>query len=625
VSRSRTLPSALAAACLSLAAAARADVNVTVDPSLDRRPINPLVYGVNFANSTQLSSVDYPLNRWGGNAVTRYNWRTDVSNRGSDWFFMNIAGGSSSTLPDGSSADLFIDTTLQNGAEAILTVPTIGWTPKEILLPGGGINYPASRQKRWGFSVNLYGQQLITGPMWGEPTPDAGNGTCDPPGSMPAHCQAVPATSTTFGHIVGNNPQDTSQAIGPSFVGDWIGHLISRVGTASGNGVAFYALDNEPMLWNSTHRDVHPTPLSYDALWAATQPIAAAVKAADPGAKVLGPDSWGWCDFWTSAADAAVGPSCVDGADRQAHGGLPLLEWYLDKVCDYEEANGVRLVDYLDVHYYPQGECVAGLGWSNGGLNCGDAANDATFADARLRSLKELYDPDWNSESWIGQFDGRPVKLVPRLRAFRDTVQARCPGIGLALTEYSWGSEDGISSALAQAEALAIFGREGLDLGTRWGVPASGSRTEYAFRLFLDHDPAPGMQPIAGETVRARSSACDPTMPPNSRPCNVTSYAVRGAGGELWVVLFNHDTGSNVAHVSFAGTVNATAALFRFNPAAAPADRITSAGSATIAQLSAGITLPGRTATVVRAGIPVGGLPFADGFESGLTRWLKWP
>jgi hypothetical protein len=622
VSRSRTLSSALAAACLSLATAARADVNVTVDPSLDRRPINPLIYGVNFASSTQLSSVDYPLNRWGGNAVTRYNWRTDVSNRGSDWFFMNIAGGSSSTLPDGSSADQFIDTTLQNGAEAILTVPTIGWTPKEVLLPGGGINYPASRQKRWGFSVSLYGQQLITGPAWGEPTPDAGNGTCDPPGSMPAHCQAVPATSTTFGHIVGNNPQDTSQAIGPSFVTDWVNHLVSRVGTANGNGVAFYALDNEPMLWNSTHRDVHPTPLSYDGLWTATQPIAAAVKAADPGAKVLGPDSWGWCDLWTSAADAAVGPSCVDGADRQAHGGVPLLEWYLDKVCDYEEANGVRLVDYLDVHFYPQGNCVPGLGQSCQGA----AAETAAVATLRFNSLKELYDPDWNSESWIGQFDARPVKLVPRLRAFRDTVQARCPGIGLALTEYKWGTDDGITSALAQAEALAIFGREGLDLGTRWGVPGSGTPAEDAYRLFLDLDPAPGVQSIAGESVRARSSVCDPTAPANSRPCNVGSYAVRGATGELWVLLFNHDTTDNVVHVSFVGTVNGPAALFQFNPAAAAGSRITSAGSATVAQLGAGITVSARTAKVVKVGLPVGGLPFADGFElGGLSRWLKFP
>ena len=47
-------------------------------------------------------------------------------------------------------------------------------------------------------------------------------------------------------------------------------------------------------------------------------------------------------------------------------------------------------------------------------------------------------------------------------------IAARYPGTKLALTEYNWGGDTGVSSALAQAEALAIFGREGVDLATRW-------------------------------------------------------------------------------------------------------------------------------------------------------------
>src|SRR3712207_7920754 len=44
-------------------------------------------------------------------------------------------------------------------------------------------------------------------------------------------------------------------------------------------------LDNEPMLWNETHREVHPVPMSYDELRNRTYRYAAAINAVDPGAK----------------------------------------------------------------------------------------------------------------------------------------------------------------------------------------------------------------------------------------------------------------------------------------------------------------------------------------------------
>ncbi len=53
-------------------------------------------------------------------------------------------------------------------------------------------------------------------------------------------------------------------------------------------------------------------------------------------------------------------------------------------------------------------------------------------------------------------------------------IAAHYPGTKLSISEYNWGSDDGISGALAQAEALAIFGREGVDLATRWVAPADG-------------------------------------------------------------------------------------------------------------------------------------------------------
>ncbi len=126
-------------------------VTVTVDPDASRRPINPLIYGVNQAGAHQTGQPLYPLRRWGGNATTRYNWQVDASNRASDWFFLNIAEDTPdpATLPDNSTADLFIADSLAHGQQPLLTVPLIGWTPVD-------------RQVRWGFSVAKYGAQEET-------------------------------------------------------------------------------------------------------------------------------------------------------------------------------------------------------------------------------------------------------------------------------------------------------------------------------------------------------------------------------------------------------------------------------------------------------------------------------
>ncbi len=187
----------------------KADVTVavTVDPNANRRAISPLIYGVNFGDQDQAEALRWPVRRWGGNGVTRYSWQDDIANHASDWFFYNIESGPDpGTLPDGSAADVFIDQTRQAGAEPIMTVPLIGWTPID-------------RVRRWGFSVSKYGPQqqtecTATGfPPWCEP--DAGNGN---------HPNGSP--------ITGNDPHDTSREIGPDFVTGWMAHIAGRVGTA---------------------------------------------------------------------------------------------------------------------------------------------------------------------------------------------------------------------------------------------------------------------------------------------------------------------------------------------------------------------------------------------------------
>ncbi len=494
-----------------------------------------------------------------------------------DWFFTNYtASEPAPPLPVGSAADEFILDSRAAGAEVVLTLPVLG----RVAGP--------DRVRRWSFSELLYGPQTSDECRYFGPNPgdwpawcnhDAGNGRCNPAVNTTGYCNAQ-------GYIVGNDPDQTSVVVAPSFVADWLAFTVGRAGAAAAGGVRFAALDNEPMLWDSTHRDVHPQPATYDEVWTKGRDIAAVAKAVDPTLQILGPDTWGWCDLWTSAADAAG--DCTNGPDRQAHGGMPFVEWYLAQVCAYEVQHGVRLVDYLDVHYYPQANGVAGT----------DNVVNEAVATTRLRSLRELWDPSYVSESWIGT----APRLIPRLREW---IAAACPGTRIALTEYKWGADASPSGALAQAELLAILAREGVDLATRWVVPASGSKAEEAFRFWLGYDGAGAK--VQGESVRATTTDVD----------GVGAYAVRSPREELFVLLFNKDDEAREVEVAIAAPVSTSAALWRFTASAA----LGPAGALPVTNGVFSTTLPARSATLARLALASAGL-FRDDFESAsLWSW----
>ena len=316
---------------------------LTIDATASSRyPISPYIYGMNFADPTLAAAIRLPVNWWGGNSTTRYNWQNDTTNHASDYFFENIPDDNANPglLPNGSASDQFIDANRTTSTDSIITMPTIGWTPK-------------SRGYDCGFSIAKYGPQQQAETY----RPDCGNGL---------HTNSTP--------ITGNAPTDTSVAITPSFDAAWIAHLIGRYGPAANGGVGFYQLDNEPMLWNSTHRDVHPAPTSYDEMKNAAYQYAPAIRQADPSAKILGPSEWGWTGYFWSALDEAPGGAWWNNPqDRNAHGGVAFTDWYLQQMKAYEVAHGTRVLDYLDLHFYPQ---ASGVSLSS----AGDAANSGASA-----------------------------------------------------------------------------------------------------------------------------------------------------------------------------------------------------------------------------------------------------
>jgi len=487
-------------------------IAVRIDASAAGRPLSPLIFGVAFGDAARNAQIGYTVQRWGGNSVTRYNWQVDVHSTANDYFYENIPDSMDRTQvpPIGNGADAFVAGARDAGSDVLLTIPTIGWTPRA--------DSPLQHPYFAGFSVDRYGAQQYVDPY----DTDAGNGV-----------------HTNGSAIVGNDPHDTSSEVDASFQQAWVAHLQSTFGGAASGGVRYYALDNEVMLWNSTHRDVHPAPTTYDETWAKAASYGAAIKQQDPAAAVTGPVTWGYCDLFGSAAD-----NCLDGPDRQAHDGLPFVAWYLQQVCAHPLAGGAHAVDLLDLHYYPQGANVA--------LSDDDSPPTAA---RRLASLKELYDPNWVSDSWISDLGDADANhydtpnLIPRVRAWIDQY---CPGTRLAITEYNWGNDDTASGAVAQAEALAIFAREGVELATRWVAPAANSRVERAFTLFLNYDGAGAN--VAGTSIAAHSANVD----------QIGAYAFQD-GARSTVLLTNKDTSAHDVTLTFDSARSGSWTLYGFD------------------------------------------------------------
>ena len=260
-----------------------------------------------------------PVARWGGNRSSRYNWKVNADNAGRDWFFKN--GGHKVADPAEGGWAKFVRSHQEVGAAAYLTIPMLGFVAKD--------------HDSYAFSVKKYGRQQAV--EMGHP--DVGNGLT--PDGKP---------------ITGNDWHDTSVESSPEFIAEGVRLVVKHAGP----GPRYWVLDNEPMLWHDTHRDVRPKPLGYDELWERTVAYAEAIKAADPAAKVAGFCSWGWTDLFYSAADEG-GDRYRTKPDHRDHGRVPLAEWFIKKCGEYTKAHGKPLIDVFDFHWYPQAE-LAGRG-----------------------------------------------------------------------------------------------------------------------------------------------------------------------------------------------------------------------------------------------------------------------
>lgn len=442
---------------------------ITVNVFNERHRISPYVYGGNFPrDGAFLQKTGTRLSRWGGNIATTHNWKQRIRNTGADWFFENFK--------DESTIE-WVKWVQKGGSAAMIGIPMVDWTPKAAGLRS--------------YSVQKYGKQQKVDPE----RPDAGNGVL--PDGKP---------------ILTNDPNDAyvplrdrpSQGDPPGTIyrSEWIAALKK----AFGNHPHLYEFDNEPEIWDGTHRDIHPQKVNYAEMRDKYLQMARLIRSIDPKAKIAGPTVSGWWFYWNSAAG---------GADKAAHGGIDYLPWWLGEIVAADRKNGQRTLDIFDIHAY------------------GDYDTNVVSPEEgdgrKIRSPRGMWDPTFRSEGGIGMKNDatatQPNMNVPAIiPRFRAMVNAIYPGTQFAITEWNYWEDNGVVASLAEADSYGIFGREKVDMATRFTSPQPNTLGSLVLEMYK------GFAPLSVE------STADISLD------KLTSYAALSEDGRrMTVMVINKD------------------------------------------------------------------------------------
>lgn len=400
------------------------NVNFVVDAS-QQTNISRLIYGSNMYFDTGWNGTGrkFTFGRAGGNQWTGYNWELNASNAGSDWNHWNSSYLGGGDVP-GMAAGKRIQTIQSEGGTALITVPMLDYVAADKTGDADVANTPDYLNVRFRRNMIRKGSDLSLQP--------------DLTDSQVSQDEFVNWVLKTYGY---NN--------------------------------LHFALDNEPDLWDQNHPRIrNNVKLSYTEFRDRSVNLASRLKEMAPSVPTYGPVLSGYYGFMA-----------LGGASDAGSKGF-FVDWYLDQMRIASEQAGKRLLDVLDVHWYPE----------HAGSNNIRILEDDVSAEtvkARVQAPRSLWDNTFKENSWISNDVVRgPVRLIP---SFKEKIAAKYPGTKIAITEYYYGGGNHISGAIAQADVLGIFGREGVYSASHWHLGQTDDSFVYgAFRSYLNYDGANG-------------------------------------------------------------------------------------------------------------------------------------
>jgi len=390
---------------------------VTVNATDGKKVVLPYIYGRNnsFANSfgTASSASDNTFFKEaglrfarenGGNNATKYNWRKKISSH-PDWY-NNVY-------------DHDWDVLSQN---IVTNVPDM-----QVMWAFQLIGKVASNKNN-NFNDWSYNQSQ----WWSGCTQNlAGGGTVNTSGGSTATVNGNPTLYTM------DWPADSTAEV----LNHWFGS--NGIGLNPTN-FQYWDMDNEPEIWSGTHDDVMPTQITASAFMDKYFAVAKKARALYPDIKICGPvtaNEWQWYKWGSETL-------YINGKYYS------WLEYFLKRVADEEKATGIKLLDVVDIHWYP-----------------GESADADVLQLHRIFYDKTYVYPGANGVKTInGGWDTSQTKeyIFQRINDWLTQYFGANHGITIGLSETGINSTNTNVNSVLYASMLGTFANNGVEFFTPW-------------------------------------------------------------------------------------------------------------------------------------------------------------
>ena len=396
---------------------AQTPVRIDIDITKGQKPVSPFIYGKNnvlpstFLSSGTTTEINLAkeagvrfVRQGGGNNSTKYNWRLKLSSH-PDWYnnvYANDWDAAAKNLID-----------KMPGVQGMWSFQLLG---KAAANTKNNFNDWAYNGSKWwsGTGQNLAGGGQVN--------------TANPSGKA----------------LVEGNPD--------LYLIEWtadstIGILDKWFG-AKGLGYKkdqfkYWSMDNEPEIWSGTHDDVMKIQIAAEEFMQLYFKVAKAARAKYPDIKLLGPvpaNEWQWYRW---------GNGITSGGRK-----YPWLEYFIKRIAEEEKATGIKLLDVLDIHFYPgetdNATCV----------QLHRVYFDRTYVYPGANGVKEVnggWDNSINKEFILGRCADWLTKYMGANH-----------GITFGVTETDNASTNPNVQAVWYASTMGEFMKQGVEIFTPW-------------------------------------------------------------------------------------------------------------------------------------------------------------
>ena len=306
----------------------QAQIQITVNPAQEIKEISPYIYGKNNSLSDNPSNPT-KAESWqlykdagvklfresGGNNSTKYNWRKKLSSH-PDWYNNVYAH-------DWNYAAQSLQTNMPE-AKGMWAFQLLGYVAKTGAYNFDDWNYNHSQgwggydsKGNWwsGNAWNLCGGGVIT---------DASKKDGYIPGNTNLYLESWPADSTA------------------AILTQWFDKL-----GLNKEQFQYWNMDNEPDCWNGTHDDVLKQSMPVEDYIQRYVAVAKKARTLFPNIKIVGPvftNEWQWYNW------QGIGVIADPNNPEKKY---TWLEYFIKRIAEEQQKAGMRLLDVLDFHFYP--------------------------------------------------------------------------------------------------------------------------------------------------------------------------------------------------------------------------------------------------------------------------------